>query len=54
MPGLVPGIHALTAMRKKVVDGWDKLGHDKFKEKFDGEYLCAKWSRSCASRPAPA
>ena len=28
MPGLVPGIHVLTASRKKDVDGRDKPGHD--------------------------
>jgi hypothetical protein len=28
MPGLVPGIHVLTASPKKDVDGRDKPGHD--------------------------
>jgi hypothetical protein len=28
MPGLVPGIHVLTAFSKKDVDGRDKPGHD--------------------------
>jgi hypothetical protein len=28
MPGLVPGIHVLTAQRKKNVDCRDKPGHD--------------------------
>jgi hypothetical protein len=28
MPGPVPGIHVLTASRKKDVDGRDKPGHD--------------------------
>jgi hypothetical protein len=28
MPGLVPGIHVLTALNKKYVDGRDKPGHD--------------------------
>jgi enamine deaminase RidA (YjgF/YER057c/UK114 family) len=28
MPGLVPGIHAFTAVRKQDVDGRDKPGHD--------------------------
>jgi hypothetical protein len=28
MPGLVPGIHDLTASRAKDVDGRDKPGHD--------------------------
>jgi hypothetical protein len=28
MPGLVPGIHVLFAMKKKGVDGRDKPGHD--------------------------
>jgi hypothetical protein len=32
MPGLVPGIHVLSAQKlsaqKQVVDGRDKLGHD--------------------------
>jgi hypothetical protein len=29
MPGLVPGIHANTALAKEDVDGRDKPGHDK-------------------------
>ena len=33
MPGLVPGIHVLTASYKKDVDGRVKPGHD---EKSDG------------------
>jgi hypothetical protein len=28
MPGLVPGIHDLPALRNKDVDGRDKPGHD--------------------------
>ena len=28
MPGLVPGIHVLTVLSKKDVDGRDKPGHD--------------------------
>jgi hypothetical protein len=28
MPGLVPGIHVLTASSRKDVDGRDKPGHD--------------------------
>ena len=28
MPGLVPGIHVLTALQTKDVDGRDKPGHD--------------------------
>ena len=28
MPGLVPGIHVLTTVGKKDVDGRDKPGHD--------------------------
>jgi hypothetical protein len=28
MPGLVPGIHVLTAFEKEDVDGRDKPGHD--------------------------
>jgi hypothetical protein len=28
LPGLVPGIHALTHERKKDMDGRDKPGHD--------------------------
>jgi hypothetical protein len=28
MPGLVPGIHVLLSLRKEVVDGRDKPGHD--------------------------
>jgi hypothetical protein len=28
MPGLVPGIHVLTACGEKDVDGRDKPGHD--------------------------
>jgi hypothetical protein len=28
MPGLVPGIHVLSATSKKDVDGRDKPGHD--------------------------
>jgi hypothetical protein len=29
MPGLVPGIHVLVALQRKMnVDGRDKLGHD--------------------------
>ena len=28
MPGLVPGIHVLTASNKQDVDGRDKPGHD--------------------------
>jgi hypothetical protein len=28
MPGLVPGIHVLTALKQENVDGRDKPGHD--------------------------
>jgi hypothetical protein len=28
MPGLVPGIHVLTALQQEDVDGRDKPGHD--------------------------
>jgi hypothetical protein len=28
MPGLVPGIHVLTAQQQEGVDGRDKPGHD--------------------------
>jgi hypothetical protein len=28
MPGLVPGIHVLTALQPEDVDGRDKPGHD--------------------------
>jgi hypothetical protein len=28
MPGLVPGIHVLSALNTKDVDGRDKPGHD--------------------------
>jgi hypothetical protein len=28
MPGLVPGIHVLSAVQLKNVDGRDKPGHD--------------------------
>jgi len=28
MPGLVPGIHVLGAMRNQDLDGRDKRGHD--------------------------
>jgi hypothetical protein len=30
MPGLVPGIHVFTAVKKEDVDGRDKPGHDEF------------------------
>ena len=28
MPGLVPGIHALSRIAEQDVDGWDEPGHD--------------------------
>jgi len=28
MPGLVPGIHVLASLNRKVVDGREKPGHD--------------------------
>jgi hypothetical protein len=31
MPGLVPGIHVLSAQEKEDVDGRDKPGHDDFR-----------------------
>jgi hypothetical protein len=36
MPGLVPGIHVLTALSKKDVDGRDKPGHDENRFIFKG------------------
>src|SRR5712664_963390 len=35
MPGLVPGIHVLTRLRKKDVDGRDKPGHDEIEAVYD-------------------
>jgi hypothetical protein len=37
MPGLVPGIHVLTARRKEDVDGRDKPRHDNRKSLFCAE-----------------
>jgi hypothetical protein len=34
MPGLVPGIHVLAALRKRDVDGRDKPGHDEKENHF--------------------
>jgi hypothetical protein len=34
MPGLVPGIHVLAALRKTDVDGRDKPGHDEKENHF--------------------
>jgi hypothetical protein len=34
MPGLVPGIHVLAALKQEGVDGRDKPGHDEKEARF--------------------
>jgi hypothetical protein len=34
MPGLVPGIHVLAALKQEGVDGRDKPGHDEKENRF--------------------
>jgi hypothetical protein len=44
MPGLVPGIHVLTAGSSKNVDGRDKPGHDR------KQFCCLNYSRRISSQ----
>jgi hypothetical protein len=52
MPGLVPGIHAFTALPWKDVDGRDKPGHDAERAHRHHAGRLAKAQRSNGGNPA--